>query len=89
MNNLKKYRCENNYTQTEFANEMGISKSAVSVFERPNTKSKLSKNIAEKAAKLFNCSVVEVLGWENFARVPQTREEKLYLINLLQSSLND
>lgn len=89
MNNLKKYRCQNNLTQSELGEKLGISKSAVSLFEIPNSTKKLSKKTAEKASVLLNCSVIELFGWENFKIIPQTKQDKLFLINLLQSSLDE
>lgn len=80
-NNLAKIRGKHQITQTQLANALGVTKQGICY----NETGKLSTGLAKKAAEYLHEDVIELLGTDVFAVVPETKEQKEYLINLIKS----
>ena len=80
-NNLAKIRGKHQITQTELAKALGVTKQGVCF----NETGKLSLGLATKAAEYLHEDVIELLGTDNFVVTPKTKEQKEYLINLINS----
>lgn len=91
--NLKKYRKKHNLTQEEFANMLGISRTALRGYERGiNYPTSI---VLISMSKALNCSIDQLLGHnienpidispnENFSNV---KEKILYLDELIEKTL--
>jgi len=80
-NNLTKIRGKHQLTITDLASRLGVTKQAVSL----NEKGRCTVTMAQAVAECLNESAIEILGKDNFRLLPQTEEEKEYLINLIRS----
>lgn len=80
-NNLAKIRGKHQITQTQLANALGVTKQGICY----NETGKLSLGLAKKAAEYLHEDVIELLGTDVFVIVPETKEQKEYLINLIKS----
>ena len=78
-NNLRAIRTKHGLTQTELAEILGVTKQGVCF----NETGRVSKKMAEMVAAYFNVSVLEVMGLDNFEYIPKTKEEKQYLLDLI------
>ena len=83
MNNVKKLRIKNVVTQIDVAEALNTTKSNISLME----KGRLSVRNAKLLAGYFGVSTTEVFGEDIFKIFPETDEEKLYIINMLQSRI--
>ena len=80
-NNLAKIRGKHQLTQTDLANALGVTKQAICL----NEKGKLSIGLAKKAAEHLGEDVFELLGTDALVIVPETEDQKKYLINLIKN----
>lgn len=80
-NNLAKIRGKHQLTQTELANALGVTKQGVCF----NETGKLSIGLAKKAAEYLHEDIFELLGTDVLVILPETEEQKKYLINLIKN----
>jgi len=80
-NNLAKIRGKHQLTQTELAEALGVTKQGVCF----NETGKLSIGLAKKAAEYLHEDIFELLGTDVLVILPETEEQKKYLINLIKN----
>lgn len=83
MKTLVKHRGKLGMTQKELADKLGISRMRVIQLESDECH-QLSKTLEDKLCNLFNVNKLELLGIDNLRHVPETKEEALYEIKLLE-----
>lgn len=86
MNNIKKYRGMFDMTQEELAKAVGVTRTLVIYWENPEYHN-LKLKQAKKIAKIFDCSVIDLYGLDNFKIVPKTDEERLKVIEMLYNEI--
>ena len=84
MNNLRKVRLEKNITLTKAASLLGISRTGLFDAEM----GVVSVNLAEKAAKVFNVNLFEILGQDVFKALPKNEHEKQIIAEILKNVSN-
>ena len=67
--NIKKYRKENNLSQDELAEKLGVSRQSISLWETGQTQPTIENIIA--LARIFNVSTDEILDNVGGANVPE------------------
>lgn len=91
--NLYKLRIENGWTQQELADRLGISRSAVGMYERNSRVPDFE--LLEKIADLFNVNMSFLLGYEslNYEKIPTSApilpDERMTKIIQLVALLSD
>lgn len=86
---LKKFRKHAGYTQKQVAEKLGISQNNYSYWEQG--KVKVSSLYLEKLAKIFNCSVENLLGINKDEKIKIEKcvdfefEKEIEMINFIQS----
>ena len=80
-NNLTKIRGKHQLTITDLASRLNVTKQAISL----NEKGRCTVSMAKAVGECLNESPVEILGLDNLRLLPQTEEEKEYMINLIRS----
>ena len=81
--NIKKYRKENNLSQDELAEKLGVSRQSISLWETGQTQPTIENIIA--LARIFNVSTDEILDNVGGANVPEDEapakeKKKVWLI---------
>ncbi len=84
-NNIKKIRKENNLSQEQLAEKLGVSRQSVSKWESEQAYPETEKII--QICELFNISMDELLN-ENVAQVNERKKEKATLNKYIESFLN-
>ncbi len=79
-NNLAKIRGKHQLTMTKVAEDLGITKQAVSL----NENKKVSISMAKKMADYFNENIFEILGSDALVILPKTEEDKQIIIEMIK-----
>ena len=87
MNNAKKFRSLSGLSQRKLAELTGVSHESIREVE--NGKWKINVDLARKMCHIFNCSIFELYGMDNFYVKPTNDEEKIDIINFLISTLEE
>lgn len=87
MVSIKKYRGLRNMSQTELADKIDISRQYMSTLE--SKEATITVKQALKIAKALEISPVMLYEMDNFKVKPTTREEKEFIIKLLQDSIDN
>lgn len=61
---IKKCRLENNLTQEELAEKLGLKKSAVAKYENGRVEN-IKRSTIEEMARIFDCTPSYLMGWDN------------------------
>ena len=83
MKTLIKHRGKSGMTQKDLANKLGISRMRVIQLESDDCH-QLSKTLENKLCEVFEVNKFELLGIDNLRHIPETKEEALYEIKLLE-----
>ena len=62
---IKKCRLENNLTQEELAEKLGLKKSAVAKYENGRVEKYKTFHHRRKMARIFDCTPSYLMGWDN------------------------
>lgn len=82
MENIKRLRGINGLTQKEFAEKIGVSRTAANDMEK-STRHNLKPGIANKICGFFGISLCELYGIDNIKYPPKTKEEAEKLCDLI------
>ena len=86
MNNIKKYRGMMNMTQKELADKFGVTRPMIAYWETPGYNAiKLSN--AKKLSDIFDCSLIDLYGMDNFIVKPSNDNDKMKLMKMLYDSI--
>lgn len=88
MDSIKKYRGQLGLTQEQLAKKIGVARILVTYWEKDNCQG-LSLQNAQKLSKVFNCSLLQLYGINNFKKPPQDDNDRILLIKLLLKSMED
>ena len=61
---IKKCRLENNLTQEELAEKLGLKKSAVAKYENGRVEN-IKRSTIEEMARIFECTPSYLMGWDD------------------------
>lgn len=61
---IKKCRLENNLTQEELAEKLGLKKSAVAKYENGRVEN-IKRSTIEEMARIFDCTPSYLMGWDD------------------------
>lgn len=86
MNNIKKLRGREGLTQIDLANQINVTRALIVKLEKDDCHS-TSQSTTEALCKRFNVSPCELYGLDNLKHMPQSKEDCLYLINLLEEEM--
>lgn len=75
-------------SQKQLAEKVGVARVCVTYWESDNCQG-LSLPNAKKLAKIFDCSLIQLFGINNFKYKPTNDEDKLLLIQFLAKSIKD
>ena len=87
MISIRKYRGKAGISQQDFAKQIGVSRQYLSSLEQENVVAPV--NIVKKVAEVCGVSPIVIYGMDNFYIAPETVEDKQFLIDLLQKSINE
>ena len=87
MRNIKKLRAKMNMTQDELAKRCGVTRTTMIAWE--NTLTELTEKNAQKLLDIFNCSIYELYGMDEFKHYPKENVDKIGLILMLYNLLNE
>lgn len=88
MDSIKKYRSQKGLSQKELAKKVGVARILITYWESDNCNG-LSLSNAKKLSKIFDCSLFQLYGLNNFKIKPQNDKDKAWLIKLLFKTLKD
>lgn len=86
MNNIKKFRGKEGLTQIDLAKEIDVTRALIVKLEKDSCHS-TSPKTTKALCKRFNVTPCELYGLDNFRYLPQSKEDCLYLINLLEEEM--
>lgn len=88
MDSIKKYRSQNGLSQKELAKKVGVARILVTHWESDNCNG-VSLSNAKKLSEIFDCSLFQLYGLNNFKIKPKSDEDKAWIIKLLFKTLKD
>ncbi len=83
MNNIKKYRALAGITQTDFAKQLGISRTGLGLIENGKVWI-INKKTLTNICSILGVTQTQVLGLENLKYIPDNDKDIDYMIELLQ-----
>jgi transcriptional regulator with XRE-family HTH domain len=86
MNNIKKLRGREGLTQIDLANQINVTRALIVKLEKDTCHS-TSQSTTEALCERFNVSPCELYGLDNLKYMPQSKEDCLNLINLLEEEM--
>lgn len=84
---IKKERENLNLTRNDLANKLGVSYSAIAMYEQGNREP--NNELTIKLCQIFNCSVDYLIGLTSYKNPKEDLEKELYRFNLTENELND
>lgn len=84
---IKKERENLNLTRNDLANKLGVSYSAIAMYEQGNREP--NNELTIKLCQIFNCSMDYLMGLTSYKNPKEDLEKELYKLNLTEDEFDE